>query len=336
MDRIHTIKRMGKGTPILTGKHEADEEHEEGGLAKKALTERKEAPKLDRIHTIKGMGKGTPILTGKHEADEEHEEGELAKKALTERKEAPKLDRIHTIKGMGKGTPILTGKHEADEEHEEGRLTKKTLTERKEAPNLDRIHTIKRMGKGTPILTGKHEADEEHEEGGLNKKAPVEKKVGAEAATPPLLQNSWVSSASCFPVKKSAILRVAKKLERERAKAQPPMIGSFLDFLTRHARVKSGSGYVPYHFEGREALLPIVQQIDAILASGAGRCVAGALRRRAVRQDGADAEPACLPRRGAVSQRRLLSAGRPTWSRDWSMENCGPTCSTRFRGWHGC
>jgi hypothetical protein len=66
----------------------------------------------------------------------------------------------------------------------------------------------------------------------------------------------------------SAILRVARKLDRDRAKSQPPRIDSFLDFLTHHARVKSGSGYAPYHFRGREALLPIVRQLDAILASG--------------------------------------------------------------------
>jgi hypothetical protein len=70
------------------------------------------------------------------------------------------------------------------------------------------------------------------------------------------------------PLQNSAILRVARKLERQRAKAQPPRIDSFLDFLTHHARVKCGPGYIPYHFQGREALLPIVQQLDAILASG--------------------------------------------------------------------
>jgi len=67
----------------------------------------------------------------------------------------------------------------------------------------------------------------------------------------------------------SAILRVARKLERRKTEAAPPRIDSFLDFLTHHARVKSGSGYMPYHFKGREALLPIVQQLDAMLGSGA-------------------------------------------------------------------
>jgi hypothetical protein len=68
--------------------------------------------------------------------------------------------------------------------------------------------------------------------------------------------------------KSSAILRVARKLERKRAEKQPPRIDSFADFLAHHARVKSGAGYVPYHFAGREALRPIVERLDQILASG--------------------------------------------------------------------
>jgi hypothetical protein len=66
----------------------------------------------------------------------------------------------------------------------------------------------------------------------------------------------------------TAILAVARKLDHRQARAAIPIITSFLDFLTHHARVKSGSGYVSYHFRGREALLPIVQQLDAMLASG--------------------------------------------------------------------
>jgi hypothetical protein len=68
--------------------------------------------------------------------------------------------------------------------------------------------------------------------------------------------------------KQSAVLRVARKLDRKRAEKQPPRIDSFADFLTHHARVKSGSGYMPYHFAGREALRPIVDRLDQILASG--------------------------------------------------------------------
>jgi hypothetical protein len=75
------------------------------------------------------------------------------------------------------------------------------------------------------------------------------------------------SNASGMPSSPS-IRRVARQLDRRRAAARPPHIDSFLDFLTHHARVKSGPAYIPYHFAGREALLPIVQQLDALLASG--------------------------------------------------------------------
>ncbi len=61
---------------------------------------------------------------------------------------------------------------------------------------------------------------------------------------------------------------MARKLERKRAENQPPQIDSFADFLTHHAQVKSESGYVPYHFAGREALRPIVERLDQILSSG--------------------------------------------------------------------
>jgi hypothetical protein len=71
------------------------------------------------------------------------------------------------------------------------------------------------------------------------------------------------------PVKNSAaVTRVTRRLTRARRAAQPPHIESFADFLTNHARVKSGSRYLPYHFSGREALRPIVERLDAILASG--------------------------------------------------------------------
>jgi hypothetical protein len=68
--------------------------------------------------------------------------------------------------------------------------------------------------------------------------------------------------------KRSAVLRVARKLERKRSEKEPPRIDSFADFLAQHARVKSGPGYIPYHFAGREALRPIVERLDLILASG--------------------------------------------------------------------
>jgi hypothetical protein len=84
-------------------------------------------------------------------------------------------------------------------------------------------------------------------------------------ATP---QPSGNSVHSVIPPNLSMVARVARKLERRRAEKEPPRIDSFADFLERFARVKSGAGYVPYHFEGREALRPIVERLDAILESG--------------------------------------------------------------------
>jgi hypothetical protein len=45
-----------------------------------------------------------------------------------------------------------------------------------------------------------------------------------------------------------------------------PHVGSFIDFLINHARVPVGRGeYGPYTFEGREALIEIVELVDTIL-----------------------------------------------------------------------
>ena len=75
-------------------------------------------------------------------------------------------------------------------------------------------------------------------------------------------------AAATHSGKNSVVGRVARKLERKRRENQPPQIDSFADFLEHHAQVKSGSGYMPYHFAGREALRPIVERLDQILASG--------------------------------------------------------------------
>jgi len=69
-------------------------------------------------------------------------------------------------------------------------------------------------------------------------------------------------------MKLSLLERAARKVERKQRENQPPQIESFADFLEHHAQVKDGSGYVPYHFAGREALRPIVERLDQILASG--------------------------------------------------------------------
>ncbi len=65
-----------------------------------------------------------------------------------------------------------------------------------------------------------------------------------------------------------ATSRVYRCLNRSRVNARPPQVNSFAEFLEQHARVKDGSGYIPYHFAGREALRPIVERLDQILASG--------------------------------------------------------------------
>jgi hypothetical protein len=77
-----------------------------------------------------------------------------------------------------------------------------------------------------------------------------------------------VKASSSVSRKPHALARVSRRLNRARNQAQPPRIDSFADFLEHHARVKSGSGYIPYHFTGREALRPIVERLDQILASG--------------------------------------------------------------------
>jgi hypothetical protein len=66
----------------------------------------------------------------------------------------------------------------------------------------------------------------------------------------------------------SAIAKVARLLRKKERENSPPDIRSFAEFLEKHAQVKSGPGYMPYHFAGREALGEIVARLDLILASG--------------------------------------------------------------------
>ena len=90
--------------------------------------------------------------------------------------------------------------------------------------------------------------------------------------TPPLAfaQDDGIKNQPRRPLitKAPATSRVSRRLNRTRIDAQPPRIDSFADFLAGHARVKSGPGYIAYHFGGREALRPIVERLDLILASG--------------------------------------------------------------------
>jgi hypothetical protein len=109
----------------------------------------------------------------------------------------------------------------------------------------------------------------------LRRQVRSQVQLGNEGATEPMLRQarddrtfkSKNSVNSVIP-SKSVIGRIARKLERKRSEKGPPRIDSFADFLAHHARVKSGSGYMPYHFAGREALRPIVERLDQILASG--------------------------------------------------------------------
>jgi len=88
------------------------------------------------------------------------------------------------------------------------------------------------------------------------------------AAHPRSASAGYPAAGTAAATKKSAIEEIARILEKRRAKKSPPRIDTFLDFLLNHARVKTGAGYVPYHFAGREALRPIVERLDAIHASG--------------------------------------------------------------------
>ncbi len=70
---------------------------------------------------------------------------------------------------------------------------------------------------------------------------------------------------------KSAVDRLAGKLDAN-PKSDAPRVGSFMEFLTDHAKVKTPGGeYIPYSFAGREALLPIVETFDLVLGSHTGK-----------------------------------------------------------------
>lgn len=77
--------------------------------------------------------------------------------------------------------------------------------------------------------------------------------------------------------RQSPILAAAERLQ---AAGKPPVdvpaVPSFRAFLEGHARVKTGSGYAPYSFAGREVLSWVVDRIDAILGSNGGAPVTDA------------------------------------------------------------
>jgi hypothetical protein len=87
--------------------------------------------------------------------------------------------------------------------------------------------------------------------------------------SPPLISDSSPPSSPSHSPASPAASRVSRRLNRARQQSRPPEINFFADFLLHHARVKDGSGYIPYHFSGREALRPIVDRLDQIISSGA-------------------------------------------------------------------
>jgi hypothetical protein len=67
----------------------------------------------------------------------------------------------------------------------------------------------------------------------------------------------------------SALEQLESKLGGDGRAVAAPKVRSFREFLEAHARVPIGGGrYGPYNFEGREALIAIVDQIDVILGNG--------------------------------------------------------------------
>lgn len=69
----------------------------------------------------------------------------------------------------------------------------------------------------------------------------------------------------------SILAKISERLG-EPTKGNAPAVGSFMEFLTKHARVKTpGGAYVNYSLAGREALIPIVETFDLVLGSHTGK-----------------------------------------------------------------
>lgn len=63
----------------------------------------------------------------------------------------------------------------------------------------------------------------------------------------------------------------------EPTKGTAPKIGSFMEFLLHHAVAKTPGGeYVKYSFDGREALIPIIEALDLVLGSHTNKPLADA------------------------------------------------------------
>ncbi len=96
------------------------------------------------------------------------------------------------------------------------------------------------------------------------------------------------------------------------AKVAAPVVGSFREFLEKHARVKISSGnYGPYTFAGREALEFVVGVIDRVLGSASSARRGGPLR-----------PPSATPGHGqaqgpapTISDARLTATGSAQWGK---------------------
>lgn len=86
--------------------------------------------------------------------------------------------------------------------------------------------------------------------------------VPEEVPTPAATQGDRLSSA---------IGKLSEKLAGGSTAVSVPKIRSFMQFLLEHARVRLGEGrFGPYTFDGREALIAIVDTIDLVLGSNTG------------------------------------------------------------------
>ena len=66
-----------------------------------------------------------------------------------------------------------------------------------------------------------------------------------------------------------SIARLGERLAP--ATGTAPQVTTFMEFLTRHARVKTPGGeYIQYSLKGREALIPIIEVFDLVLGSHTG------------------------------------------------------------------
>ena len=66
--------------------------------------------------------------------------------------------------------------------------------------------------------------------------------------------------------------RVARAVSKDAAPVTVPAIATLREFQRNHARVKVGSGYLPYDMKGRPALELATRWVDDILASGRQDC----------------------------------------------------------------